>query len=125
MSYKNFEYYDDCLSEQSESSDYIDDLISSNISHESDDDYVPGNYCTDHLEYDSETSQEADSCLYIYWCNPKYKIEKEDDNFSTTAQICYEDQPIIEQESDSLYIKYNIPEKCENDDSSTKAFNNE
>lgn len=127
MSFEYFENFsDDCASEDSQQGDSMDELITSYASYESDDRYTQSTYCDDHFDYDTEESQEADSCLSTIWCTPKSDID--DDNYSTTALICQEDDDFSNQESDSLYIhkflKYK-PSVIDDDNSSIKAFDNE
>ena len=126
MSLKYFENLsDDCSSEDSQQADPMDELITSHASYESDE-YTQATYCDDYFDYDTEGSQEADSCLYTFWCTPKSDID--DDNYSTTALMCQEDDDFSNQESDSLYIHNFLKYKTtviDDDNSSTKAFDNE
>lgn len=127
MSFDYLENFsDDCFSENSQQADSMDELITSHASYESDDNYTQATYCVDHFDYDTEESQEADSCFSTFWCTPKSDID--DDNYSTTALMCQEYNDCYNQESDSLYIDNFIKYKTsviDDDNSSTKAFDDE
>lgn len=113
MSYKFIENYD---SEDSQEADSMVQYILRQCYYENDDDSTRS-YDAENDDQFSELSQEADSYFYHTWCLPKSTdIDDDDDNYSTTACGYDEDRTEIEEEYDSQYI---------DDNSSTKAFDNE